>query len=318
MNPKSTILITGASGFVGRLLAQAEIEKGNKVIGIHDPAESPDLFFDSYPIDLRNHQALKEFINGIGVLEQVYHLAAISSVRMCQENPSLCFDVNVTGTLNLLDASSKLKAKPKLLFTSSCEVYGRVDLRDLPITEDAKPEPVNVYGLSKLTGENICHFYMRENGLPVVITRAFNHTGPGRPAHFVFPYVASTLAKIEKGELEPVLAMGNLSVTRDVLDARDVVRAYMMVMDKGKSGNVYNVTSGRSISIERGVRMLIEISGLNVKITQEQSRMRAYDIPQLSGDASRIEKDLGWRAEITLEQTFKDLLRYWRAKEGVS
>ena len=316
MNP-DTILITGASGFVGRLLAQAEIEKGSKVIGIHDPAESPDLSFNSYPIDLRSSQALKEFISGIGVLEEVYHLAAISSVRMCQENPSLCFDVNVTGTLNLLDASSKLKAKPRLLFTSSCEVYGRVNPADLPIGEDTKPDPINVYGLSKLTAEGICRFYMREHALPVVITRAFNHTGPGQAEGFVFPHVASALARIQKGSCEPILKLGNLSVQRDVLDARDVVRAYMMVMDRGKSGNVYNVTSGRSISIEQGVRMLIEISGLNVKITQEQSRMRAYDIPQLSADASRIEKDLGWRAEITLEQTFNDLLHYWRAKEGV-
>jgi GDP-4-dehydro-6-deoxy-D-mannose reductase len=317
MNP-DTILITGASGFVGRLLAQAEMEKGNKVIGIHDPAESPDLSFNSYPVDLRNSKALNEFINGIGVLEEVYHLAAISSVRMCQENPMLCFDVNVTGTLNLLDALSKLEAKPKVLFTSSCEVYGKVDPADLPIGEDTKTDPINIYGLSKLTAEGICRFFMREYGLPIVITRAFNHTGPGRPAHFVFPYVASTLAKIEKGELEPVLAMGNLSVIRDVLDARDVVRGYMKVMDKGNPGSIYNVASGRSISIEQGVRMLIEISGLNVKITQEESRMRAYDIPQLFADASRMEKDLGWRAEITLEQTFKDLLRYWRAKEGVS
>ena len=319
------ILITGASGFVGRLLARAEIERESQVIGIHDPAESPDLSFNSYPIDLRNSQALKEFINEIGVLRGVYHLAAISSVRMCQENPGMCFGVNVTGTLNLLDALSKLDERPRVLFASSCEVYGNVDPSRQPVNEDTRPAPINVYGLSKLLGEEICHYYnyiwgphvneKRSHG--VLISRGFNHTGPGQTESFVFPYVASSLAKVEKGAAEPVLKMGNLSVIRDVLDARDVVRAYMMAADKAKPGSTYNVTSGRCISIEEGVRMLVEISGLRVKIVQESSRMRTYDVPRLTGDASRIDKDLGWRAEISLEQTMKDLLSYWRAKEGV-
>lgn len=312
------ILITGASGFVGRLLARAEMERGSKVIGIHDPAESPDLSFNSYPIDLRSPRALKDFINEIGVLRRVYHLAAISSVRMCQENPGMCFEVNVTGTLNLLDALSKLEHRPRVLFTSSCEVYGNVDPSRQPVNEDTRPAPINVYGLSKLMGEEICQFYMREHGLPTIISRGFNHTGPGQTESFVFPHVARSLARIEKDGQEHVLKMGNLSVIRDVLDARDVVRAYMMAADKAKPGSTYNVTSGRCISIEQGVRMLVEISGLKVKIVQEASRMRTYDIHQLHGDASRIGKDLGWRAEITLEQTMKDLLSYWRAKEGVS
>lgn len=315
------ILITGASGFVGRLLAKAEIERGNEVVGIHDPAESPDLSFNSYPIDLRSPRALKDFINEIGalgalrVLRGVYHLAAISSVRMCEENPSLCFGVNVTGTLNLLDALSRLEEKPRILFASSCEVYGNVN--KLPVTEDQPPAPINIYGLSKLMGEEICQFYMREHGLPIIISRGFNHTGPGQKDSFVFPYVASTLAKIEKGTAEPIIKMGNLSVIRDVLDARDVVRAYMALMDKGEPGSIYNVTSGRCISIEEGVRMLVEISGLDVKIAQESSRMRTYDIPKLTGDASRIEKDLGWQAKIPLDETMRDLLNYWRTKEGV-
>lgn len=315
------ILITGASGFVGRLLAKAEIERGNEVVGIHDPAESPDLSFNSYPIDLRSPRALKNFINEIGalgalrVLRGVYHLAAISSVRMCEENPSLCFGVNVTGTLNLLDALSRLEEKPRILFASSCEVYGNVN--KLPVTEDQPPAPINIYGLSKLMGEEICQFYMREHGLPIIISRGFNHTGPGQKDSFVFPYVASTLAKIEKGTAEPIIKMGNLSVIRDVLDARDVVRAYMALMDKGEPGSIYNVTSGRCISIEEGVRMLVEISGLDVKIAQESSRMRTYDIPKLTGDASRIEKDLGWQAKIPLDETMRDLLNYWRTKEGV-
>lgn len=311
------ILITGASGFVGRLLARAEMERGNTVIGIHDPQESPDLPFESKGVDIRDKKTLQDFISPFKP-QRVYHLAAISSVRMCQKNPGMCFGVNVTGTLNLLDACSKLDEKPRVLFTSSCEVYGNVDPSRQPVNEDTRPAPINVYGLSKLMGEEICQFYMREHGLPIIISRGFNHTGPGQTESFVFPHVARSLARIEKGDAEPVLKMGNLSVRRDVLDARDVVRAYMMTADKAKPGSTYNVTSGRCISIEQGVRMLVEISGLKVKIVQESSRMRSYDIHQLHGDASRIGKDLGWRAEITLEQTMKDLLSYWRAKEGVS
>ncbi len=310
------ILITGASGFVGGLLARAEIERGSQVIGIHDPQESPDLPFESKGVDIRDEKTLQDFITPLEP-QRVYHLAAISSVRMCEENPSLCFVVNVTGTLNLLDALSRLEEKPRVLFASSCEVYGNVDPSRQPVNEDTKPAPINVYGLSKLMGEEICQFYMREHGLPIIISRGFNHTGSGQKDSFVFPHVASTLVKIEKGDAEPVLKMGNLSVRRDVLDARDVVRAYMMAADKAKPGSTYNVTSGRCISIQEGVRMLVEISGLRVKIAQESSRMRTYDVPRLTGDASRIDKDLGWRAEISLEQTMKDLLSYWRAKEGV-
>jgi len=237
----------------------------------------------------------------------------------------MCFEVNVTGTLNLLDALSRLEEKPRVLFASSCEVYGNVDPSCQPVNEDTKPAPINVYGLSKLLGEEICHYYnyiwgphvneKRSHG--VLISRAFNHTGPGQKNSFVFSHVARSLVKIEKGTAEPVLRMGNLSVRRDVLDARDAVRAYMMAADKAKPGSTCNVTSGRCISIEEGVRMLVEISGLRVKIVQESSRMRSYDIARLTGDASRIGKDLGWRAEISLEQTMKDLLSYWRAKEGV-
>lgn len=310
------ILITGASGFVGGLLARAEIERGSQVIGIHDPQESPDLPFESKGVDIRDEKTLQDFITPLKP-QRVYHLAAISSVRMCEENPSLCFGVNVTGTLNLLDALSRLEEKPRVLFASSCEVYGNVDPSRQPVNEDTRPAPINVYGLSKLMGEEICQFYMREHGLPIIISRGFNHTGPGQKDSFVFPHVASTLVKIEKGAAEAVLRMGNLSVRRDVLDARDVVRAYMTAADKAKPGSTYNVTSGRCISIEEGVRMLVEISGLRVKIVRESSRMRTYDIPRLTGDASRIGKDLGWRAEISLEQTMKDLLSYWRAKEGV-
>ncbi|MEA3312183.1 MAG: GDP-mannose 4,6-dehydratase [candidate division WOR-3 bacterium] len=317
------ILITGASGFVGRLLARAEMERGNAVIGIHDPQESPDLPFESKGIDIRDKKTLQDFITPLKP-QRVYHLAAISSVRVCEENPGMCFEVNVTGTLNLLDVLSKLDEKPRVLFASSCEVYGNVDPSRQPVNEDTRPAPINVYGLSKLLGEEICHYYnyiwgphvneKRSHG--VLISRGFNHTGPGQRDSFVFPHVARSLVKIEKGAAEPVLRMGNLSVRRDVLDARDAVRAYMMAADKANPGSTCNVTSGRCISIEEGVRMLVEISGLRVKIVQESSRMRSYDIARLTGDASRIGKDLGWRAEISLEQTMKDLLSYWRAKEG--
>lgn len=309
------ILITGASGFVGRLLGEREAER-NQVIGIHHPAENPDVEFTSHGIDLRDKGKLGDFIEEHRPA-MVYHLAALSSVRACQENPVLCFDTNVTGTLNLLDILARLKTKPRVLITSSCEVYGKVADRDLPVDEDFPTNPVNIYGLSKLKAEDICRFYLMQYRLPVMISRGFNHTGPGQAQRFVFPHVANTLARIEAGLAEPVLKMGNLSVRRDFLDVRDVIEAYAVILRNGEPGKTYNVTSGRCISIEDGVRMLVEISELSVNITQESSRMRSYDIPVLSGSAARLEEELDWRAEITLEQTFTDLLRYWRAKEGV-
>lgn len=317
MNHSSTILVTGASGFVGSQLAKRELERGNRVSGIHHPSEEPALGFASAGIDLKDKETLRNFILEVKP-SRVYHLAALSSVRMCQENPVLAFDTNVTGTLNLFDILSELEPKPTVLFTSSCEVYGKVDAAKQPIDETCSPSPVNIYGLSKLTAEELCHYYTKEYGLAVVITRAFNHTGPGQSSNFVFPYVASTLARIEAGREEPVLRMGNLSVGRDYLDARDVVSAYQKIMDNIQTAEIFNVTSGRCILIEEGVRMLIEISGLKVTIKKDESRIRPYDIPRLSGDSSLLEKNLGWRRDYTLERTFADLLHYWRVKEGLS
>lgn len=315
MRHTPAILITGASGFVGKLLAREEIKRGNRVLGIHHPAENPDLEFTSVGIDLRDRDKLKKLLFKEKP-DRVYHLAALSSVRMCQENPVLAFDTNVIGTLNLVDLLSELHPKSKILFTSSCEVYGKIDETRLPVGEETSPRPINVYGLSKLQAEGICRYFHRNYALPVFITRAFNHTGPGQAPTFVLPHVASTLARIKAGKDEPLLKMGNLSTRRDFLDARDVVSAYMTVMDKAEAGTNYNVTSGRLVSIEQAVRMLVEISGLQVKIFVDETRMRSYDIPVLSGDASRLAEDLGWQARIPLEQTLRDLFKYWLTKEG--
>jgi GDP-4-dehydro-6-deoxy-D-mannose reductase len=330
-------LITGASGFVGRKLAESERKRGYEVVGLHDPKESPELDFESHGVDIKDAVEVRSFVEKINP-SSVFHLAALSSVRICQENPSACFDVNVKGTFNLLDSLSSTGSEIRVVFSSSCEVYGYVESDKQPVKETYMPKPVNVYGLSKLLAEKICFFYSKkipdnekkkydsdtidetrtsQKGLEVMTARSFNHTGPGQEQRFVFPYVARTLARIEKGIEEPLLRMGNLGTRRDILDVRDVVKAYTAIMDKGQAGNIYNVTSSRCVSIEEGVRMLIEISKLNVKIQQEESRMRSYDIPELHGDATLANIDLGWRSELTLEETMKDLLQYWRAKEGV-
>lgn len=315
MGPKQ-ILITGASGFVGRKLAQKEINEGNRVRGIHLPAESPELEFESKGVNLRDFQTIKDFIKGLGKLDEVYHLAAVSSVRSCQENPATCFEANVTGTLNLLEILADLEHKPRVLFTSSCEVYGMVPGENQPVTEDEPARPVNAYGLSKLAAEEVCSYYCRSRELEVMITRSFNHTGPGQAPGFVFPKVARELVHIEKGRKEPVLRMGNLSVQRDYLDVRDVLRAYTAVMEKGEPGKAYNVTSGHMVSIREGVGMLVEISGLRVNIVEEETLVRSYDIPELTGDAGRAGDELGWKARIPVKQTFRDLLEYWKQKEG--
>ncbi len=315
-NPKLRILITGSSGFVGKLLAEAEAQRGNLIQGIHHPDENPDLNFNSQGINLKDSGKLSELINTFRP-QRVYHLAALSSVRMCQENPVLCFDTNLTGTLNLLNILSELAEKPRFLYTSSAEVYGKMNKVSTQLTENDRPSPANIYGLSKLKAEDICQFYCKEYQIPVLIARSFNHTGPGQAQRFVFPHVARSLVRIEAGKEPPVLKMGNLSVERDFMDVRDVIEAYMKMIDKATTGSIYNITSGRCISIEEGIRMMVEISGINVNIIQESSRMRPYDIPRLSGNAKKALKDLGWRAEITLEQTFKDLLYFWRVKEGV-
>lgn len=287
-------LVTGSNGFVGPWLLAHLQESGDEVLGLTETTDinDPDAL----------HAALATFAP-----DAVYHLAALSSVRQSWEDPVGTFTVNALGTLNLCRAATKLHRPPRALIISSAEVYGKVPAEALPVGEDRPLAPVTPYAASKASAEMIGLQAWLGRGLEVVRTRAFNHTGPGQGPGFVVPDLASQVARAARGELDQITT-GNLEVSRDITDVRDVVRAYRLLMLHGVPGDVYNVCRGKAVLISDLLRRLMEIARTDVRVWVDPARARPADVPTQSGDPSRIRALTGWRADMPMERTLADVL----------
>lgn len=244
--------------------------------------------------------------------ERIFHLAAQSHVPTSWREPAKTFRVNVEGTLNVLQAASRMKNKPRMLFVSSGDVYGAAHRRKGPILESAPLDPVNPYAASKAAGEMLCRCYNSAGELPVVIVRPFNHIGPGQSPVFVAGDFARQIARIEAGLAPPVIKVGALDAQKDFTDVRDMVRAYVLAVEKCPPGQSFNISTGKSRSIGEILDLLIEISGVRVKIKQEKKRLRATGSGASKADSSAFKKLTGWKPETPLEKTLADILQYWR------
>ncbi|MGH7742811.1 MAG: GDP-mannose 4,6-dehydratase, partial [Candidatus Eiseniibacteriota bacterium] len=249
--------------------------------------------------------------------DSIVHLAGQSSAARSFEDPEGTFALNALGTWNLLGAVRAEAASARTLVIGTSEVYGpqpegsRVD-------EQMPFRPISPYGVSKAAADAFARVYAQENGLDVIRTRSFSHTGPGQLPLFVAPSFAQQIANIEAGKAAPVLRVGNLEVTRDLLDVRDVVRAYLALLERGTSGAAYNVCRGTGVKLTRMVELLIERARVRISVEIDPARLRPSDVPYLVGDPAAIERDTGWRAEIALEQTLDDLLAEWRGRASAS
>jgi len=300
------VLITGISGFVGEHLSVLLSNNGFEVFGFDRHANKNNRF----QVDITNKNAVFEIIQSIKP-DFIVHLAAQSSVRKSWENKDNTFLVNVTGTKNLLDGiiSAEIEKTCKLLVVSSAEIYGLSE--NTSFIETSRLVPVSPYGDSRLEQERLLQEYLKR-GLNIVIARSFPHTGPGQRETFVCSSFAKQIAMIEITDSEHIIHTGNLNIRRDFLDVRDVVKAYYKILQNFKSGEIYNICSGNTYSIDFLLNKLISFSEENIEIKQEKSRFRNNDIPVLSGDNSKIENELSWKPEISIEKTLKDILDYWR------
>jgi len=183
-----------------------------------------------------------------------------------------------------------------------------------PLGEDAVLAPASPYALSKLAQEELARRAVEEDGLDVVLTRSFNHTGPRQTAAYAAPSMARQIALIEAGAMEPVIRVGNLEARRDLSDVRDVVRAYAALMESGVRGVIYNVGSGTSRTIRAVLDALIARSKVPVRIESDPARMRPADVPVLTANCSRLEQATGWQPTISFDQMLDDLLEYWRSR----
>lgn len=299
--------ITGISGFAGKYLAERLLRNGFEVYGI-DRQASPIEGCSVEACDILDKEKLMATIERIKP-DAVFHLAAISSVSKSFEAAAETKKVNVEGTRNLFDAIVAAKISPKILVISSLQIYGKPDR--LPITEDAQLRPASPYAESKAEQEKLCREYSEKKKLKIIISRSFNHTGPGQSAEFVWPSFAKQIAEIEAGK-RTELNVGNLDVERDFSDVRDIAKAYLLAIKKCKPGETYNICSGKPYNIGKMLDVLKSYSKAKIKIVSDSSRVRKADVPVLYGDNSKFAKATGWKPEIPFEKTLKDVLEYWR------
>ena len=314
------MLITGITGFVGSHMAEYALAQGAAVFGSSrwrsktDNIEHLRSRITLIECDLRDMSSVRALVE-VSNPSHVIHLAAQSFVGASWQAPAETISTNIMSQVNLLEAIRGLKLSPSFLAVGSSDEYGLVHEDELPIRETNPLRPLSPYAVSKVAQDMMGYQYFKSYGLPILRTRAFNHTGPRRGDVFVESNFARQVAEIEAGLCEPAVRVGDLKARRDYSDVRDIVRGYWLVLQHGEPGEVYNLCSGRSWSIQHVLDSLLAqstVKGIAVKV--DPARLRPSDVMVLEGDASKIEKATGWRAEIPFEQTLTELLDYWRER----
>jgi len=312
----SRALITGISGFAGPYLAAHLRRLDIECVGISRKATDPKhpvslAGIRIHDLDLRDRTALREVLEAEKP-DLVFHLAAISHVATSRAEPEIVFDVNVTGTFNLLEGLRQIGSQSRIVLVSTGNLYGEIDSGEDGFKESDPPQPMSPYATSKLIGEQIARSYVDDFGLAIVIARPFNHTGPGQPPSFACPEFARCIAAaMSAGESTVQLKTGRLEPLRDISDVRDVVRAYALLADRGMAGEVYNVCSGSMVSMSQVIDTLADLAHITVTTELDPLRLRTRDIMRSGGNCTKIRQELGWSPEIPLRDTLQTLLDYW-------
>lgn len=303
-------LITGSEGFVGTYL-RAELEgHGYEVMGI-DLREGPH----TRSVDLLDAQAVCDLVRDERP-DAVFHLAAQADVGKSWREPQLTMQVNVVGAVNLMEAVRAVDAERTfLLMVGSSDQYGMLGALGARVTEDTPMQPMTPYAISKRTQEELARLYVRSYGMRICMTRSFNHSGAGQRLGFMIPDFASGIVRIERG-LSDRLLVGNLSAKRDFTHVRDIVRAYRLIAERGKSGEAYNVGSGSAHSAQEVLDKLCAMVACDVRVEQDPRRMRPSDTPVICSDHTKLTSDTGWEPELPLEAILEDTLNYYRGLEN--
>ena len=312
------VLITGITGFVGSHMAEYALAKGAEVFGSTrwrskteniEHLRSKVTFIESDLRDLSSVRALLE----TSVPDYVVHLAAQSFVGVSWHAPAETLTTNIISQVNLLEALRGLKMSPRFLAVGSSEEYGLVLEDEVPIKETNPLRPLSPYAVSKVTQDMMGYQYFKSYGLPIIRTRAFNHEGPRRGDVFVTSNFARQVAEIEAGLREPVVYVGDLTPRRDYSDVRDIVRGYWLLLERGEPGEVYNLCSGRSWSIQQVLDFVLNLSTVKgIAVKTDPARLRPSDVMILEGDPTKMHKATGWKVEIPFDRTLTELLDYWR------
>jgi GDP-4-dehydro-6-deoxy-D-mannose reductase len=299
------VLVTGATGFVGRHLVAHLTAQGDEVVATDRTSGGPDI---------TNAQAVTQYVLH-NEPEVVYHLAGQSDVHRSWGNPIESYRANVEGAANVLAAAHAAGVR-RVVAVLSADAYGRVDPDDLPIDEQTPFRPLSPYAASKAAAEYVCVQAHLGSGVDVVRARPFTHIGPGQSPRFVAAALASRIAEAERTGNDTI-TVGRLDTRRDFTDVRDIVKAYRLLALHGESGEAYNVCCEVDVSIEHIAHLLVDMAKYPMKLVDDPALQRPADVPVLRGDASRLRAATRWVPAISLEQTLHDMLDDWRRRLAV-
>ncbi|MGL6022544.1 MAG: GDP-mannose 4,6-dehydratase [Chitinophagaceae bacterium] len=312
------ILITGVSGFVSQyfihFLEQNKIRSNILGLDVNPNFEAKKyhhLQFDSRQIDLLNRNEIENTIYSFQP-DYILHLASYSSVAFSWKNPVLSFQNNTNIFLHLVESIRKLGLASKLLSIGSSEEFGNINENHLPLTESSTLDPISPYAVARVSQEMLSKVYVDGYGTNIVMTRSFNHIGPNQRDVFVVSFFAKKIAELKKqGVFEGEIETGNLSIVRDFLDVRDVVKAYYILLTKAQKGSIYNICSGQGISLNSIIEKLSLIANIKVTTRINPAFIRPNDNKKIIGSPQKIYDDFGWKPEITIDKSLSDVYAYW-------
>jgi GDP-4-dehydro-6-deoxy-D-mannose reductase len=301
------LLVTGRHGFVGTTLAGMVAT---------EPALSGWQLVDvPIELDLRDPDQARGIVDATAP-DAVLHLAAISNVPESFRDPGATLAVNLLGTLHLLQALRRRGFAGPMVYAGTGDVYGQVPEAELPIAETRPPAPRNPYAVSKLAAETLCWQWTATEGMDIRLARPFNHIGPGQSDAFVVASIARQIVAIKAGRRDSVVDVGDIDVTRDFTDVRDVVRAYLLLLEMGVSGETYNICSGEERSVRALLLRMAVLAGADVAIRQDPARLRPVEQRRVRGDPGKIRRATGWTASTSLDETLRAILSHWERLDG--
>lgn len=298
------VLVTGAGGFVGGHLLRHLLQTGHQAIAF---GRTPGLRQEDVPFvegDVRDTGLIQEILTEQAP-DAVVHLAAQSSVGLSWTDPSGTLETNTLGSLSLLEAARQASFRGVILSVGSSEEYGP---QEGLLTEATCPRPTSIYGIAKLAQGHLAQTYFRRWGLRVIHVRPFNHTGVGQSPSFVLSDWAEQVKRMQKQDAPRTLQVGNIDVVRDFSDVEDVVRAYVLLLEKGEPGEIYNVSRGYGVFLEFLAHSLLRISGISADIASSAHRQRSQEIPVMVGDSSKLRRATGWEPQIDYDNMLSRLL----------
>ncbi|WP_071892658.1 GDP-mannose 4,6-dehydratase [Hymenobacter sp. PAMC 26628] len=313
------VLITGFTGFVSKYLLDHLADSPDEftILGL-----SRSQYFEAFSIknltisvkkiDLTNQAELQSILEQFRP-DHIYHLASDSSVSYSWLKPIESFQNNTNIFLNLAESVRLLGLKCRILSVGSSEEYGMVEAKNLPLTEESAFNPISPYAVARVSQELLSKVYVQGFGVDIVMTRSFNHIGPNQKGNFVISSFAKQIVQYKLG-LASTIEVGNVSIIRDFLDVRDVVKAYTTLIASGATGEVYNICSNQGRSLEEVLASLMQLAGIDHPYTSNDQLIRPADNPVIVGSNAKIKAHCGWQPLIPFEQTLRDMLQYWETQ----